>query len=656
MSRLRPLFLLFLFSACAYQVKIRDGDTALDRMQFARAIEFYQKDMKKARSRVDQGRIALKIATAYDRMNEPAKALPYYQQAWTGQAGIQALHGKARSLKMVERYEEAIEAYTQLGEEIGSAYEYRREIQSCQLALNWSRTEEPAPFAIKNADLNSRYADYAPYPLDKDLLFFTSDRPTPQNKEIYNWTGKPFADVFINTSEVNPYARALEVINTPAHEGTLTLSADKGELYFTRCGVPGEMNDQFCRIYYSRKEGEAWSQPEPLSFCTGNFNYGHPALSADGNMLYYAADDPMGIGGYDIYMVLRTREGWSDPLLLPPTINTEGNEMFPWLDGDTLYFASNHHPGMGGLDIFKSWRLGARAWAAPENMKPPVNSGADDFAFVWSTFETDPTTGLRSGYFSSTRPGGKGSDDIYHIREVLPPPPPIEEDTLLTYAFELHIFTLRRIYQNPADPNSTILGRTFLPNAEVRIRNALDTLLKSNDHSPLILEVTPGKSYTIQASADGYLANSITFTAEDLIRDPRSPIQIFERELILEKRFEDIEIVLENIYYDFDKWDIRPDAEPALNHLASLLRENPDIIIELASHTDCRGSAAYNQELSQRRAQSAVDFLISKGIQATRLRARGYGESRPAVDCICSRCTEEEHQKNRRTTFRILEN
>jgi peptidoglycan-associated lipoprotein len=656
MSRIALFLLLLFLQACAYQVKVRDGDTALDRYQFAHAITFYQKDMKKARTRVEQGRIALKIATAYDRMNEPAKALPYYQQAWSGQAGIQALQGKARSLKKLERYEEAIEAYTQLGEEIGSAYEYRREIQSCRLAMQWADAGESASYAIEGAEFNSRYADYAPFPIGPDKVFFTSDRPTPQHQEIYQWTGKPFADIFLNTSEPSLYARALDVINTPAHEGTLIMSPDRQEFYFTRCGDPGARDDQYCRIYVSRILDNAWTDPEPLAFCTGNFNYGHPALSADGNMLYYAADDPLGVGGYDLYMVLRTREGWTEPLMLPPTINTEGNEMFPWLDGDTLYFSSNHHPGMGGLDIFKSWRMGARAWAVPENLRPPINSGSDDFAFVWSPYEVEPATGLRSGYFSSTRPGGLGSDDIYHVREVMPPPPPAEEDTMMVYRFELHLYTLRRIYQNPVDPNSPILGRALLAGAQVRIQDGLDTLLRSNDQGPLVVEIIPGQNYMIQAAAEGYLSNSLNFKAEDIIRDPRQPIQVFERELVLEKRFDDVEIILENIYYDFDKWDIRSDAEPALNRLASLLRDNPDITIELASHTDCRGSAAYNQELSQKRAQSAVDYLIGQGIRPDRLRARGYGESRPAVDCICSRCTEEEHQKNRRTTFRILEN
>jgi len=642
---------------CTYTLPIRDGDTATERLQFANAVSFYQRDLEKARTRVERGRIALKLAEAYTRMNRPDKALPYFQQAWNDQAGIAALRGKAYALKSLERYPEAIEAFRQLGEEIGSSYEYRRDIQSCETAMRWLAAKGPASLAVSPLPLNSRYADYAPFPLPDGRLLFSSDRPSPQQKEIYAWTGRPFSGIFIADPEGGTTGTDLptflDLINSAANEGVPRMDTT-GHLYFTRCGDGADPQDRFCRIFQTKQDGDRWLEPVMLPFCTGSFNYGHASPTPDGQMLYFASDDPSGMGGYDIYMTMRTADGWLEPVLLPPTINTTGNEKFPWMDADTLYFASDHHPGMGGLDLFRSQRLGGRAWSTPENLLPPLNSGADDFAFLWAG--QDRENGLRFGYFSSSRSGGSGDDDIYLARERIPPVDPPAADTVLSHQFVLDIFILSRIFQQPDDPNSPVLGRRPVEGARLRISGGADTTAFSQMDKPVTLHIEPGRLYELEVSAVDFLNTRARFDARDLRTDPRVALQRFELEVLLDRLFVEKEIVLENIYYDFDRWEIRPDAEPTLNKLAAMLQANPGIVIELASHTDCRGAAVYNQELSQRRAQSAVDYLIALGIAENRLRARGYGKSRPAADCLCSRCSEAEHQKNRRTTFRILEN
>lgn len=658
MRCLLPISLMILiWSGCTYTLPVRDGDTAADRLQFATAVDFYLRDLEKAKTRVERGRIALKLADAYTRMNQPGRALLYYQQAWNDQAGVSALRGKAYALKTLERYEEAIEAFRQLGEEIGSSYEYRRDIQACESAAQW-RTERSSPHtALTLLELNSRYADYAPFPLPDGRLVFTSDRPSPQQKGIYAWTGKPFSGIFVGDPDGRagalPTPAFLATINTAANEGVPRMD-HAGNLYFTRCGQDEGQEERYCRLFIATRNGDDWLDPERLPFCTGAFNYGHAAPTPDGQMLFFSCDDPSGMGGYDIYMTLRTSEGWLEPVMLPPTINTPGDEVFPWMDADTLYFASDHHLGMGGLDLFKSYRLGGRSWSSPENLRPPFNSGADDFGFLWAGAEQG--SGLRYGYLSSSRPGGIGDDDIYRIAELEPIAEPEPEEPVTEFRFELDIYTLTRIFQQADDPNSPVLGRRPVPGASIRISGELDSALVSNAEGSALVPIRPGGQYALDISAPGFLNARARFDAQDIRPDPRKPLQRFELEVILERRFVEKEIVLENIYYDFDRWEIRPDAEPTLNKLAAMLQANPDIVIELASHTDCRGAAAYNQELSQRRAQSAVDYLIGKGIASGRLRARGYGKSRPAVDCICSRCTEAEHQTNRRTTFRILEN
>ncbi len=649
------LLLLAGMDSCSYTIKVRDGDTAYERKQFAVAIPYFTKDYSKEKSRVQRGRIALKLGNTYQRINDPASALEWYRIAWDNQAGIDALKGYAYTLKMLERYPEASEAFVQLGEEIGSTYEYRLEIEACRLSGLWLSDTANRPYSVQGAKLNSRYGDYALIPTSNQALFFTSERPSPQSEDLYAWTGKPYADILIADDGRSAFPENfLNKINTIAHESNLILTPDLNTLFFTRCGGFDATEDQYCRIMTSNRTDDGWTDPTPLPFCSGTVNYGHPYPFNNGQSLLFASDDPFGFGGFDLYQSNRTMDGWSEPAILPPNINTQGDDMYPYLDADTLYFASDHHPGMGGLDIFSSTRLGPRSWSSPTNMKAPINSGSDDFGLVWldNSIQSGP---LRSGYLSSSRPGGLGGDDIYMVRERLVerPAPPVKEVTSYSWKLELH--TLVKIYSTPDDPNSPVLGRRYLDGARVVISGGMDTTFSSPGNSPAILKINPGSTYTIKTSSPGYLNTETQFSTVDLLPDPNDPHQVISLEVVLDRRFVDREIVLENIYYDFDRWDIRTDAQPTLMRLASVLRTNPDIYIELASHTDCRGGTLYNQELSQRRAQSAVDYLISRGIDSNRLRARGYGESKPSNDCACSRCTEDEHQQNRRTTFRILQ-
>lgn len=656
--RILSFILLITIVGCAYPLKIKDGDTAFQQMQYAKAVDFYKKEINKTQSRVQKGRIALKIADAYTRMNEPKRALPYYQQAWSGQAGLKSLEGKAISLKMLERYDEAIETYLQLGEEIGSNYEYRHEIRSCELAKQWQNELVPSSYTIDVLSLNTRYSDYAAFPLGGGKILFSSDRFSGKEKESYLWTGRGFSDIYAGNETglliSSPDLDFLQKVNTPLNEGTPFMNQAGNEFFFTRCGEEDQQGPRYCRIYSMTMTDGSWSEPAPLSFCTGEFNYGHPSLTADGQWLYFSSNDPLGRGGYDLYMSLRTVDGWSEPQMLPASINSPGDEMFPWIDADTLYFSSDFHPGLGGLDIFKSHRLGRSGWSKPENLKPPINSGADDFYFVWEGF-INSTDSLRQGYFSSSRPVETSGDNLYRVIERIPPLQIEPKDTVIEYTYQLHVFTVQRIYQIDDDPNSEVIGRKILPGATIKVSGGLSGSYISPAEDPLILDIKPGIEIVFTVSQQGFLTSTARFSALDLIPDPGNPNQVYELEIILDKKYTEVEIVLENIYYDFDRWEIRPDAEPALRDLAKLLTNNPDIIIELASHTDCRGSAGYNQELSQRRAESAVDYLIQLGIASSRLRARGYGESNPAIDCICAQCSEDEHQKNRRTTFRILE-
>lgn len=300
------------------------------------------------------------------------------------------------------------------------------------------------------------------------------------------------------------------------------------------------------------------------------------------------------------------------------------------------------------------------SWGPPYNLKAPINSGGDDFGFIIDYESPEPEGVLQQGYFTSTREDGRGSDDIYRWRKVPPPPaPPVaqkEEPKPEDYKLLLEGYVLEKIYEDPTNPNSKVLGRKLLPGAQVEIQYGRQKeTVTVGENGQFSLQLQEDTDYDFLASKEQYLNNAESFSTKGIGRDPDNPVQTFEIEIVLDRIFFDREIRLENIYYDFDKWDIRDDAKPTLDELARNLKLNPAIRIQLGSHTDCRGATRYNEELSQKRAQSAVDYLISKGIDPGRLVARGYGESQPEVDCLCNRCTEDEHQQNRRTTFKIIE-
>lgn len=649
--------LLFCFiAACTYTQKIRDGKSAYERKQYSVAVKYLQKEYKKAKSRIEKGKIAFLLADSYKALNKSDQSIDWYQTAYDNQFGIDALKEYAYALKKAERYKEALRAFKDLGIEIGSPYEYRREIRACQIAAGWKNIKR-VEYEVDLLDFNSGFADYAPTLYKENQLVITSDRTASSGDDTYNWTGNDFSDLFLVDLKSNSVESFDNSINTPDNEGTVAFNKDYTEMYFTRC-YGAKKEDSFCKLMVSEKKGDSWTVPRTLNFVESGINYGHPALSEDGQTLYFACNHPEGWGGFDIYSSKRTPDGWEEPRILSRSINTIGNEKFPYVDKDTLYFSSDFHGGMGGLDIFKTYKLRNGSWAPAYNLKPPINSGGDDFGFTINYKAQKQNGVLQEGYFTSTREEGIGGDDIYKFRKVvLPPEPEPEEPEVIVYKMILDGYVLEKIYEDPTDPNSKVLGRKPLEGASVNIQigKKKETVTVGED-GLFTLELEEETDYEFLASKEDYLNNKTSFTSKGIGKDPNNPVMRFEVEVVLDKIFLDKEIRLENIYYDFDKWDIREDAKPTLNTLAENLKLNPKIQIQLSSHTDCRGNPRYNQNLSQKRAQSAVDYLISKGIKANRLVAKGYGEDQLEIECICSRCTEEEHQTNRRTTFKVLDN
>lgn len=638
-------------------MKIRDGRMAYDRKQYAVAVKMLPGEIKKLDSRVEKGKLAFLLADAYIQLNQPEAAVEWYQTAYDYGYGVEALEGKAYTLKRMEDYEEAILAFRDLGFEIGSPYEYRREINACEVAQGWKNIKRQE-YRVENEVFNTSNAEYSPVLLANGNIVFTSDRSSATGEDVFNWTGKDFTDLFVYDPASGEVTSFSNTLNSEDNEGTITLSADGTRAIFTRCTSASDDRDAYCKLYMTEMRGARWAQPTALGFQEDDVNYMHPALTADGSRLFFAADHPEGWGGYDIYESRWLGDDWDVPRLLGRAINTEGNEQFPTLDGDTLYFSSNRHNSMGGLDIFRTYEMRNGNWAPPFNLKPPVNSGADDFGLFIDRSKPASDDIIQSGYFSSSRYNGSGRDDIYAVQKVvLPPEPKPEVPEVVELVVRLDVYVLEKIYQDPTDPNSKVLGRKPLPGASLNIEfGNKSNVVSVGEDGKFSIDLDEGLVYEFLAQKEGFLNNEASFSSQGIVATPENPVQTFELEIELDKIFLDQEIVLDNIYYDFDKWNIRQDAEPTLNMLTRNLRLNPNIQIQLASHTDCRGQDRYNQQLSQRRAQSAVDYLIGQGIDADRLSALGYGESEPAVDCICARCSEDEHQSNRRTTFKIVQN
>jgi len=394
------------------------------------------------------------------------------------------------------------------------------------------------------------------------------------------------------------------------------------------------MTDEYINrleIFSAKRDGSNWTDVKPFEYNkVSEYSVGHPALSPDGQILYFVSDKPGGQGQTDIYYTERQPDGsWGQPMNAGPTINTVGKEMFPAFDNaGNLYFSSDTHLGFGGLDVFRT-RGSRSTWAKPENMRAPLNSPRDDFGM---TFMLN-SQGEQVGYFSSNRESNNGTDDIYSFK-------------LLSNAVLL-VTTLERV-QTPGKRSVT----QPLPDVRLSLarQGASDSIFAFSDaNGEYSYGVMKGRTYELAGSKLGYLTQTATVQI-----DTTSLADTTRVTLIFDKSAINTTIAMENIYYDLDKWNIRPDAATELDKLVRVLQANPSIKIELASHTDSREGHGYNQLLSERRAQSAVEYLVKQGIPRNRLTWRGYGETRLVNGCADGvECTEQQHQMNRRTEFTI---
>ena len=647
------MFILILLS-CSFAQKIKDSEMAFEMKQYAVAIDFVANEYPKAKSDLQKGRKAWIAGQSNIKLLEYNEAESWLQKSVDHGYGPDAIMALARIQKINEKYQAAIESFKKLTDNPALRQEAEREILMCKQAESYKAMMPE--YRVERILENSSVADYGPSLYENQFLVFTSERKDATGSDIYKWTGERFSDLYImqksGTGEVRKFDSA---INTTDNEGTPWFSRDMQVLYFTRCVNSGS-GDDYCKLMISRRTDGIWEEPEELPFIKDKINYGQPTLIENDSVLVFSADIEQPGGTRDLYYAVLSPDGsWSVPEKLPATINSMGNEKFPTGDKDTLYFSSDHWPGMGGFDIFKTYLRKDGTWTIPFNLGSPINSGGDDFSFIVDYNAKFGANIKQQGYFSSSR-SGSGKDDIFKFYKL--DLPKEKTDTLeKTKNLFLTVMTRKNMFNIQDDPNSGIKSKAPLGQCLIKITDENGTKIKdgySDNNGFFYCEIPIGKKLTILGAKLEYLNATLEIQTNNIRFAEKEFSKTINTELILDKIYTDREINLENIYYDYDKWDIRPEAKPTLDQLAKILNDNPQIEIQLSSHTDCRGEELYNTELSQKRAQAAIDYLIAEDIDSRRLIAKGFGETQPVVACPCDQCTDAQHQTNRRTTFKVL--
>jgi len=543
----------------------------------------------------------------------------------------------AQSLQATSDYSKAREMFKIYSEKNPSDKRGTLFISHCDSVLGPWKTLTPK-FKVNLANnINTAESDFGPALYNGELIFASDFSDNPAEGKEYGWTGRGYLNLRKATPTVpGNFSGNIEKsaefdprFNTQYHDGPAAFSQDGSIIYFTRSSYgkakrEGIYKTNLLKIYYAEKINGEWSEIKPFYLNSPDYSVGHPALSIDNKTLYFVSDMPGGFGGTDIWMCKFENETWGQPINLGPVVNTMENEMFPSVSGDgTLYFASEGHAGYGALDIFKTSHFDNK-WSTPVNLYKPINSCADDFAIAF-------TPDSKQGLFSSNREGGMGSDDIYSFIKIEPP-------VLPTY--------ISGIVRDKS---------TMLPLAGATVflydkSSGIVKILKTDATGIYKTIVTKPTQFVVKAMSQNYIADCNLFPLSDLI--PGSTINA-PRDLLLDKLVINKTFRIDNIYYNFDKFDIREDAKTELDKLVRIMKEN-QIDVELGSHTDCRGTNSYNETLSQKRAESAVNYIISTGIGKERITAKGYGESQLTNKCSDGvKCSPEEHQANRRTEFKV---
>ena len=744
------------FNVFAQNARLRAANRSFDNYAYADAVRGYEEFLRndKKNDSVERKEALEKLGYSYRRLQDTPNAERVYADLTTNFTDTDSrnylYYGQA--LASNRKYRESQKVYSKYAELLAADLRGRKFTVSY---MDMNRFyKDSAMYRVEYLPLNSRQADFSPMYYKGGLVFVSARNESGVIKRVFNWNQTPFLDLYFaadtaalrgvrdtyraastgslsgaSNSEgsktlseaaaatedmpmpVTKVERFSRTLNTKYHEGPATFFKDMSKLVFTRNNYNGKARKStagvnMLKLYMADQKGKDWGNVKELPFNSNDYSCGHPALSPDDSKLYFVSDMPGGYGGTDVYVVDYNGGQWGTPINMGKEINTEGNEMFPYIDSENnLYFASDGQEGLGGLDIFYAELKEGIAYKGVQNMGAPINSEKDDFGLI-----TDKER--NTGFFSSNRLKGVSDDNIYSFRRSCRPlnimvydaktNAPIEgadvrivkngsnqdmqqtgmdgatklcldansdyefkaiKESYATNAVRFSTMTQSAkpqmtvsIYLDKSE--NTILRGTVKREVNQNPQEGVKVTLrddKSGKEKTVVtgadggyeFEVDPSKNYSLRAEGDKMATNK-----QQLGKNKKAKSKVLENDLSMYG--EGDVFTLDNIYYDLDKYFIRATAAKELDKVAVLMQKYPDMSIEVRSFTDSRSSDQYNMRLSERRARAAYDYLVRKGIEAERLTANGYGESELVNDCSDGvNCKEGDHQLNRRTEFKI---
>lgn len=637
------LLLFFLFSisiAFAQKGEIKAGDKNYNQFAYIDAIKIYENVAKKG---YKSTHLFQKLGNGYYFNGELVKAEKWYTELFNlnKEVPVEFYYRYAQTLKAIGDYKKAAVILNQFSQK--SIQDSRVHFYNDQRDYLEVIKKNSGRYTVENAGINSKYSDYGTSFLGNQLIFTSARDTMGLMKRKDKWTNQSFTSLYASIIDaegnLSTPKRFSGVINTKVNESTPVFTEDGKTIYFTRNnflnGKKQKSKDKttLLKIYKAVLKNNKWTDVIELPFNSNEYSVAHPALSPDEKTLYFASNMPGTKGASDIFKVTINEDGtFGTPENLGDKINTEGKETFPFISEENeLYFASDGHPGLGGLDIFVSPLEKNNTYQKVYNIGAPVNSGNDDFAF-WINTQT------KRGFFSTNREETLGYDDIYKLQEQSP-----------------LVFNCKQVVVGVLTDETSAMP---LANAQIQLFDSKFNLLKevtTDESGGYALEVACEEIYYLRAIQKDYETKEISVV---------TPINsgITKQDIALSKKLktvttgDDLAKVfgISNIHFDLDKSNIKPEAEQDLAKIIAVLNEYPTMKIAIRSHTDSRASAAYNIKLSEKRAQATMQFLIKKGIDKNRLTAKGYGESQVINGCSDNvPCTEEQHQANRRSEFII---
>lgn len=632
------LIVFLLCSLTSFSQKEIKANNNYDKLAYIDAIDIYEGVAEKGYKSKD---LFQNLGNAYYFNGLLDKAKGWYDKLFDLNVDVEPEYyfRYSQSLKSVKDYNKAdkmMEKFFEL------TNDYRGEMYIKNKMYLTEIVDQLDKYKIEDAGINSKDSDYGSYFFNKKMYFVTSRKPTKLKRNIDKWTNQNYSNLM--SVEFDSNLRAVYIdeetdeINTKYHESSLVFTKDGETVYFTRNnfnnGKVGYDKDKtvLLKIYKATLKNKKWSKITELPFNNNNYNVAHPTLSSDGKFLYFSSDMPGGYGSSDLYRVAINEDGtFGLPENLGSKINTKSRETFPYINQeDVLYFASDGHLGIGGLDIFKSKKDDLGNYSQFENLGRPINSEKDDFGYSKSPFDN-------VSFFTSNRDGGQGFDDIYKLTEI-PKPDTFKSDFIVLDALNLSPIPASKI--SIFDSNYNLIKEL---NADEKGEFTLDNLRKDRE-------------YIIKVESEKYFTTEKRFKGSELKEEEKNEILMNPKIIEIEPGDDLLKSLGVNIYFDLDQYFIRPDAEVELAKIIDVMIKYPQLKVHIKSHTDSRQTEAYNMRLSNFRAKSTMSYMVKKGVAKERLTAKGYGETELLNGCTDGvPCSREQHQLNRRSEFIVVD-